>query len=157
MAREVRLSTDTIGRIWRALGLQPHRTESFKLSPDPLFIDKVCDIAGLYLSPPTHAVELCVDEKAQIQRWSDPNRFCRCAWARSNAIRSTTRAMAPRRCSPRSTWPPERFLRRCLAQHRHQEYLRLLRDIDAHVSEVLDILVVVDKYATHKTPQVIRP
>ena len=57
----------TISRIWHAFGLQPHRTESFKLSPDPFLIDKVRDIVGLYLNPPEHAVVLCVDEKAQIQ------------------------------------------------------------------------------------------
>ena len=67
MARRVGLSADTIGRIWHAFGLQPHRTETFKLSPDPLFIEKVRDIVGLYLSPPANAVVLCVDEKSQIQ------------------------------------------------------------------------------------------
>jgi transposase len=67
MAREVGLSPDTIGRIWRAFGLQPHLTESFKLSPDPLFIEKVRDVVGLYLSPSANAVVLWVDEKSQMQ------------------------------------------------------------------------------------------
>jgi hypothetical protein len=67
MVRAVGLSPDSIGRIWRAFGLQPHRSETFKLSPDPQFIDKVRDIVGLYLSPPTNSVVLCVDEKSQIQ------------------------------------------------------------------------------------------
>src|SRR5436309_4539717 len=67
LARASGLSRMTISRIWRAFGLQPHRSESFKLSPDPLLIEKVRDIAGLYMNPPDHALVLCVDEKSQIQ------------------------------------------------------------------------------------------
>ena len=65
--REAQLSQSTVSRVWRAFGLQPHRTETFKLSTDPLFIDKVRDIVGLYLNPPAKALVLCVDEKSQIQ------------------------------------------------------------------------------------------
>ena len=67
MAKATGLSRMTISRIWRAFGLQPHRTDSFKLSPDPLLIEKVRDIVGLYMNPPDHALVLCVDEKTQIQ------------------------------------------------------------------------------------------
>jgi transposase len=67
MAKVAGLSHTTVGRIWRAFGLQPHRTETFKLSPDPLLIEKVRDIVGLYVNPPEHAIVLCVDEKSQIQ------------------------------------------------------------------------------------------
>src|SRR5690349_11002232 len=67
MARHSGISTSSVGRIWRAFGLQPHRAETFKLSQDPLFVDKVRDIVGLYLNPPDHALVLCVDEKSQIQ------------------------------------------------------------------------------------------
>ena len=67
MAAETGLSHTTIRRIWNAFGLQPHRSETFKLSSDPLFVDKVQDIVGLYLSPPDRAIVLCVDEKSQIQ------------------------------------------------------------------------------------------
>ena len=156
MAREVGLSPDTIGRIWRAFGLQPHLTESFKLSPDPLFIEKVRDVVGLYLSPPANAVVLCVDEKSQIQ-----------ALERSQPLLP----MRPGQVE-RHTHDYERHgtttlfaalnvvtgtvLRRCLARHRHQEYLRFLRDIDAHVPDNLEVHLVVDNYATHKTPQVMR-
>jgi hypothetical protein len=61
------ISTSSVQRIWRAFGLQPHRTETFKLSTDPLFVDKVRDVIGLYMSPPDHALVLCVDEKSQMQ------------------------------------------------------------------------------------------
>ena len=67
MAARCGLSQTTVSRIWRAFGLQPHRTDSFKLSPDPLFVEKVRDIVGLYLDPPERALVLCVDEKSQIQ------------------------------------------------------------------------------------------
>ena len=67
MAKASGLSRMTVSRVWRAFGLQPHRTESFKLSPDPLLIDKVRDVVGLYMNPPDHALVLCVDEKSQIQ------------------------------------------------------------------------------------------
>ena len=67
MAKEIGHAPSTVHRIWRAFGLQPHRVESFKLSSDPLFVEKVRDIVGLYLSPPAHAVVLCVDEKSQVQ------------------------------------------------------------------------------------------
>ena len=67
MARHSGISTSSVGRIWRAFGLQPHRVETFKLSTDPLFVDKVRDIVGLYLDPPDRALVLCVDEKSQIQ------------------------------------------------------------------------------------------
>ena len=67
MAKSVGLSHSTIGRLWRAFGLQPHRTESFRLSQDPLLVEKVRDIVGLYMSPPDNAVVLCIDEKSQIQ------------------------------------------------------------------------------------------
>ena len=67
MAKESGISTSSVQRIWRAFGLRPHRTETFKLSTDPLFIDKVRDVVGLYLNPPEHAVVLCVDGKSQVQ------------------------------------------------------------------------------------------
>ena len=66
LAKRVGVSQSTVARVWRAFNLQPHRVESFRLSNDPLFIDKVRDIVGLYMNPPTHAVVLCVDEKSQI-------------------------------------------------------------------------------------------
>jgi hypothetical protein len=78
MAAETGFSHTTIRRIWTAFGLQPHRSETFKLSGDPLFVDKVRDIVGLYLSPPTRALVLSVDEKTQIQaRWTASSPFCR--------------------------------------------------------------------------------
>jgi transposase len=80
LAARTGLSQSTISRIWRAFGLKPHRTESFQLSNDPLLIDKVRDIVGLYLDPPHHALVLCVDEKSQIQALSVHSRAAHAGW-----------------------------------------------------------------------------
>jgi transposase len=156
MARQVGLSADSIGRIWRAFGLQPHRSETFRLSPDPQFIDKVRDIVGLYLSPPANAVVLCVDEKSQIQalertqpllplRPGQPERR-----THDYARHGTTTLFAALNVITGTV------LKRCQKRHRHQEYLRFLDDIDQHVPNELDVHLVVDNYATHKTPRVLR-
>jgi transposase len=156
MAREVGLSRETVGRIWRAFGLQPHRTETFRLSPDPLFIEKVRDIVGLYLSPPANAVVLCVDEKSQIQ-----------ALERTQPLLPLRPGQAERRTHDYARHGTTTLfaalnvvsgevLQRCQQRHRHQEYLRFLQDIDEHVPENLDVHLVVDNYATHKTPRVKR-
>lgn len=156
MARAVGLSADTIGRIWHAFGLKPHLTESFKLSPDPQFIDKVRDIVGLYLSPPVNAVVMCVDEKSQIQALerTQPLLPMRPGQAERHthdyARHGTTTLFAALNVATGEV------LRRCQQRHRHQEYLRFLNDIDAHVPSELSVHLVVDNYATHKTPRVIR-
>ncbi len=77
MAAESGLSRSTVGRIWKAFGLKPHQVDTFKLSNDPQFIDKVRDVVGLYLDPPEKAVVLCVDEKSRFKHWTDQHRCCR--------------------------------------------------------------------------------
>lgn len=106
MARETKLSQTAISRIWRAFGLQPHRQETFKLSTDPLFVEKTRDIVGLYIDPPIKAMVLCVDEKSQIQALdrTQPIFPWRRAWP-SGAL-MTTSAMAQQPCSPPWTSPP---------------------------------------------------
>ncbi len=156
MARAVGLSADTIGRIWHAFGLQPHRSEGLRLSPDPQFIAKVRDIVGLYMSPPDNAVVLCVDEKSQIQALerTQPLLPLRPGQAERHthdyARHGTTTLFAALNVVSGEV------LKRCQKQHRHQEYLRFLADIDAHVPPALDVHLVVDNYATHKTPRVLR-
>ncbi|WFU45253.1 hypothetical protein QA640_37765 [Bradyrhizobium sp. CB82] len=106
MAKTSGLSVSTVQRIWWAFGLRPHRMETFKLSTDPNFGAKVCDVVGLYVSPPEHAIVLCVDEKSQIQRWTAASRCCRCVPARRPEGAMTTKGMAPHRCSPPSILRP---------------------------------------------------
>ena len=156
MAERVGLSHSTISRIWRTFGLKPHRTKSFQISDDPYLVEKVRDIVGLYLSPPDNAVVFSVDEKSQIQ-----------ALARATPI------------LPMDVGSPERrthnYLRhgttdlfaaldvatgqvlgRCFSRHRSREFLRFLKDIDALVDNGLEIHIILDNLATHKTPTVMR-
>jgi transposase len=103
MAEAMGMSQTSISLIWRAFGLQPHRAESFKLSTDPLFVDKVKDIVGLYLDPPERAVVLCVDEKSQIQALARFQPILPMMPGTPNGAATTTSVTEPRRCSRRST------------------------------------------------------
>src|SRR3954470_21549426 len=156
MAARVGLNQTAVSKIWRAFGLKPHRVEDFKLSPDPLFIDKVRDIVGLYLNPPDAAVVLCVDEKTQVQaldrtapilplipgtparqthdykRNGTTNLYAALDVASGNVIADLT---------PR---------------HRAEEFRRFLNLIDKSVPEHLDVHVVLDNQSTHKTPSIQR-
>ena len=108
MAAETGLSHTTIRRIWSAFGLQPHRSQTFKLSTDPLFVDKVQDIVGLYMSPPNRAVVLVWTKNPRSRRWIASSRSC--LWRRAclSGGPTSTSAMARRPCSQRSTSPPAR-------------------------------------------------
>jgi transposase len=98
LAQASGLSRMTISRIWHAFGLQPQRTETFQLSPDPLLIEKVRDVVALYMNPPDHAVVFCVDEKSQIQRSTALNHYCPCDPAKPSGAPTTTSATGPPRC-----------------------------------------------------------
>jgi transposase len=154
MAQKSGLSTSTIGRIWKDFGLKPHRSEGFKLSTDPLFIEKVVDVVGLYHNPPEKAVVLCVDEKSQIQ-----------ALDRSQPVLPMMPGMPERRTHD--------YLRHGITslfaafnvadgtviselhrQHRASEFKKFLVTIDKTVPEGLDIHIVCDNYGTHKTPAI---
>jgi transposase len=156
MAAATGMSQSAVSRIWRAFGLKPHLVDSFKLSPDPLFIDKVRDVVGLYLNPPDAAVVLCVDEKSQIQaldrtapvlplipgtparrthdyrRHGTTNLYAALDVASGNVIADLT---------PR---------------HRAEEFRRFLNLIDATVPDHLDVHVIIDNNSTHKTPAIQR-
>ena len=154
MARESGLSHTTIRRIWTAFGLQPHRLETFKLSSDPAFVDKVRDIVGLYLSPPDRALVLCVDEKSQIQ-----------ALDRTQPVLPMLPGIPERRTHDyKRNGTTSLFaaldvatgfvIGKCYRRHRAKEFLDFLKEIDARVPEELDVHVVMDNYATHKTATV---
>ena len=110
MARVAGHSQSSITRIWRTFGLQPHLAETFKLSTDPLFVDKVHDVVGLYLDPPERALVICVDEKTGSRPWTAPSRPCPspCSPAAPPPPASTTPVTAPSTSSPPSTSPPAR-------------------------------------------------
>jgi transposase len=152
MARRTGMSQSAISRIWRAFALQPHRTETFKLSSDPLFIEKVRDIVGLYLNPPQRALVLCVDEKSQIQAL---DRTAPLMPMRPGQIERRTHDY--RRHGTTSLFAAldmrtGEVLGTCYRRHRAKEFRHFLDRVDAAVPPNLDVHVVLDNYATHKTP-----
>jgi transposase len=104
MAKATGMSQSAVSRMWRAFALQPHRVETFKLSKDPLFVDKVRDIVGLYLDPPERALVLCVDERARFRRWIAAPRSCPCRSGCRSAARMTIAVTARPHSLRRSTW-----------------------------------------------------
>ncbi len=154
MAGESRISTSSVQRIWRAFGLQPHRTETFKLSTDPRFIDKVRDVVGLYLNPPERALVLCVDEKSQIQ-----------ALDRSQPVLPMRPGQIERRShdykrhgttslfAALNTATGE-VIGKCYKRHRASEFKKFLMEIERRVPDDLEIHLIMDNYATHKTPAI---
>lgn len=158
MAKATGMSQTAISRIWRSFGLQPHRAETFKLSEDPYFIEKVRDVVGLYMAPPEHAIVLCVDEKSQVQALDRtqpllPMRPGQAERGTHDYVRhGTTSLFAALNTATGAV------IGKCLRRHRHQEFLQFLRHLDATVArpEGTTIHLVLDNYGTHKTPAVQR-
>jgi len=154
MAKSAGVSRQTVSEVWRAFGLKPHRVETFQLSTDPLFIDKVRDVVGLYLNPPANAVVLSVDEKSQVQ-----------ALNRTQPILPLGRGQLERHT-------PEyhrngtttlfaaldvatgNVIGECFPRHRAVDFVKFLRVIDRSTDKNLDLHLVLDNYATHKAPPV---
>jgi transposase len=154
MAKEMGVGRQTVSQVWRAFGLKPHRTETFQLSTDPLFVDKVRDVVGLYLNPPANALVLSVDEKSQVQ-----------ALNRTQPILPFGRGQNERRT-------PEyhrngtttlfaaldvatgNAIGQCMKRHRAVEFVKFLRTIDRATNRSLELHIVLDNYATHKAPPV---
>jgi transposase len=152
MAKASGVSRSTVNRIWRAFGLQPHRTEPFKLSKDPLLIEKVRDIVGLYMNPPDHAVVLCVDEKSQIQALDRPQPLLP---MRPGQVERRTHDY--KRHGTTSLFAAldvktSRVISQFHRRHRSTEFRRFLDTVDAQVPRELDVHLVMDNYGTHKTP-----
>jgi transposase len=151
LAKATGLSRMTVSRIWRAFGLQPHRSETFKLSPDPQLVEKVRDIVGLYMNPPDHAMVLCIDEKSQIQaldrtqpllpmRPGQPERGTHDY--KRNGTTSLFAALEMK---------TSRVIGQLHRRHRSQEFRRFLDEIEAQVPSGLDVHLILDNYGTHKT------
>ena len=156
LAKQAGLSRSTVGRIWHAFALQPHRSETFKLSKDPLFIDKVRDIVGLYMDPPDRALVLCVDEKSQIQALNRtqpllPMRPGQVERRTHDYARHGTTSLFAALDVKTGTVIGE-FHRR----HRSVEFRKFLDTIDQAVPSDLDVHLILDNYGTHKTAPVRR-
>jgi transposase len=151
LAAKTGLSQSTISRIWRAFGLKPHRTESFQLSTDPLLIDKVRDIVGLYLDPPHHALVLCVDEKSQIQALSRTQPVLPMRTGQLERRTHDYKRHGVTSLSAALDIATGSVLGKCYRRHRSVEFLDFLKKIDGAVPADLDIHLVLDNYGTHKT------
>jgi transposase len=157
LAAQVGLSQTAVVRVWHAFGLQPHRSETFKLSSDPFLVEKVRDIAGLYLNPPDKAIVLCVDEKSQVQ-----------ALDRTQPILPMTPGLPERRTSDYERHGTTslfaaldiasgKVIGRCHRRHRHQEFLKFMEMVDSKLPrEAGQVHIVLDNYSTHKTAKVLR-
>jgi len=154
MAKHVGISPSTVRRIWRTFGLQPHRQETFKLSSDPYFIEKVRDIVGLYLDPPDRALVLCVDEKSQIQALDRtqpllPMRPGQAERRTHDYVRhGTTSLFAALDVKTGDV------IGKCYRRHRAREFSRFLNMINGAVPSDLDVHVIMDNSSTHKTPAI---
>jgi transposase len=151
MAKASGLSVSTVHRIWRAFSLQPHRSETFKLSTDPLFVEKVRDIVGLYLDPPDRALVLCIDEKSQIQ-----------ALDRTQPLLPMRPGQAERRTHDYKRHGTTSLfaaldvkagtiIGKCMPRHRAAEFRRFLDAVERRVPGDLDIHVIMDNASSHKT------
>ena len=151
MAAKVGISNERVAVIWQTFGLMPHKTESFQLSTDPFFVEKVRDVVGLYMSPPANALVLCVDEKSQIQ-----------ALERSQPILPLLPGQAERHsCDYFRHGTTTLFaaldvktgevLSKCQQHHTQKEFLNFLRSIESQVESGMELHLVMDNYATHKT------
>ena len=156
LARRTGLSQSTVSRIWRAFMLKPHRSETFKISKDPLFIEKVRDVVGLYLNPPDRALVLAVDEKSQIQALDRtqpllPMRPGQVERRTHDYVRhGTTTLFAALDVKT------GRVIGEVHRRHRAKEFLQFLKTIDANVPPELDLHLILDNYGTHKTPMIKR-
>jgi len=154
LAKELGVSPSMVQRVWQANGLKPHRVKTFKVSNDKQFVEKMQDIVGLYLNPPEQALVLCCDEKSQIQALDRtqpglPIKKGRCGTMTHDYKRNgTTTLFAALELAQ------GRLIGTCMPRHRHQEWVKFLRQIDKETPAGLDLHLIVDNYATHKHPKV---
>ena len=154
LAKALGTNPALVNRVWRANGLKPHLCHTFKLSNDPRFAEKLLDVVGLYLDPPEHALVLCVDEKSQIQALDRTQKSLpiypgRCATMTHDYKRNGTTTLFAA-----LDMLEGRLIGQCMPRHRHQEFIKFLRRIDAETPADLDLHLIVDNYATHKHPKV---
>ena len=151
LAKASGLSRMTVSRIWHAFGLQPHRADTFKLSPDPQLIEKVRDIGGLYMNPPEHALVLCVDEKSQIQALDRTQPLLPLRPGQVERGTHDYKRHGTTSLFAALELKTNRVIGQLHRRHRSQEFRRFLDTIEANVPAELDVHIVLDNYGTHKT------
>ena len=154
MAKAVGVSKDAVRRIWAAHGLKPHLVRTFKLSNDPRFEEKLLDVVGLYLDPPEHALVLCADEKTSIQALDRTQRGLPIHRGRPGTMTHDYKRNGTTTLFAAIEMTEGRLIGTCMSKHRHQEWIKFLKQIDTETPADLDLHLVVDNYATHKHPKV---
>src|SRR6266436_4988510 len=156
MAKASGISVSAVQRIWRAHGLRPHKSEQFKLSNDPKFVDKLRDVVGLYVDPPAHAIVLSVDEKSQIQALDRTQPGLPMKQGRAQTMTHDYKRHGTTTLFAALNTLDGSVMATCMERHRHQEWLKFLRLIDRQTPKDKQLHLIVDNYATHKHPAVQR-
>ena len=153
LAAETGISKTSVHRFLQVFGLQPHRQDTFKLSTDPFFVEKLRDVVGLYLDPPDKALVLCVDEKSQVQALDRTQPFLPMGFGYVEGVTHDYRRHGTTTLFAALDLLDGAVLTQCRPRHRHQEFLSFLRTIETAVPTDLEIHIVLDNYATHKHPR----
>ena len=154
LAAELGTTRSLVHRVWQAAGLKPHLVKTFKVSNDPRFVEKVVDVVGLYLDPPEHALVLCVDEKSQIQALDRTQKSLPMFPGRLGTTTHDYKRNGTTTLFAALNVFEGTVIGTCMSGHRHQEFIRFLRQIDDKTPPDLDLHLIVDNYATHKHPKV---
>lgn len=154
LAKELGCSDSMVQRVWRDNGLRPHRTKGFKVSNDPQFAEKLVDIVGLYLNPPDHALVFSCDEKSQIQALDRTQKSLPLFPGRLKTMTHDYRRNGTTTLFAAIELAEGRIIGECMPRHRHQEWIKFLKKIDAETPPELDLHLIVDNYSTHKHPKV---
>jgi transposase len=155
LAEVLGTSASMVARVWRANGLKPHLVRTFKVSNDPEFLSKLIDVVGLYLNPPDHALVLCADEKSQIQALDRTQKSLPLIKGRCGTMTHDYKRNGTTTLFAALEMAEGRVIGTCMKRHRHQEWIKFLRLIDAETPPDLDLHMIVDNYATHKHPKVL--
>ena len=156
LAAELGTSPSMVQRVWKANGLRPHRFKTFKLSNDPQFAEKLVDVVGLYLNPPDNAIVLCVDEKSQIQALDRTQKSLPIYPGRLKTMTHDYKRNGTTTLFAALDVADGIVIEECMPRHRHQEWIKFLKKIDACTDPDAELHLVADNYATHKHPKVLR-
>lgn len=150
MAAKVGVSKDTVQRVWSARGLKPHLVDTFKLSNDPRFEEKLVDVVGLYMDPPEQAIVLCMDEKSSVQALDRTQASLPMVKGRAETMTHDYKRHGTTTLFAALDVLTGKVIGSCMPKHRHQEFLKFLRQVDAEVPAELEVHLILDNYATHK-------
>ena len=156
LAAELGVSPSRVQRVWKAHRLKPHQVKTFKLSRDPQFAEKLIDVVGLYLHPPEHAIVLCVDEKSQIQALDRTQKGLPIHPGRLGTMTHDYKRHGTTTLFAALNVAEGIVIETCQPRHRHQEWIKFLKEIDARTPDDVDLHLIADNYATHKHPKVQR-